>query len=115
MLHMGYHKIQARKMVWEQLGDCCNDFIVDNIRRDTLEAVMSNIHFRDNADADDDKFYKVHPIFDILKKSAHWFLPDSESNYSVDETMVPYYSCNSCKQFIRGNPIRFGCKVNIIY
>ena len=115
MLHTGYHKVPSRKMVWEQSGDCRNDFIVDNIRRDTLEAVMSNIHFRDNPDADDDKFYKVCPIFDILNKSAEWFVPVGGSNYSVDETMIPYYGKHSCKQVIKGKPVQFGYKVNIIY
>ena len=115
MLHTGYHKVPSRKIIWELMGDCRNNFIVDAIRRDTLEAVMTNIHFADNTDADDDKFYKVRPIFNNLNKSAEWLLPDSESLYSVDETMVPYYGRHSCKQFIRGKPVRFGYKVNIIY
>ena len=115
MLHTGYHKVPSRKMIWELMGDCRNDFIADSIRRDVLEAVMTNIHFRDNAYGDNDQFYKVHPIFENLNKSAQWLLPLSSSLYSVDETMVPYYGRHSCKQFIRGKPVRFGYKVTIIY
>ena len=111
MLHTSYHKIPSRKMAWELLGDCHNPFIVDNIRRDVLEIVMSNLHFRDNAQADEDKFYKVRPIFDILNKSAGWFIPDGACHYSVDESMIPYYGKDSCKQFIKGKPVRFGYKI----
>ena len=52
MLHMGYHKVPSRKMVLEMVGDCRNDFIADTIRRDTLESVMANLHFGDNAMTD---------------------------------------------------------------
>ena len=115
MLHMEYHKVPSRKMIWELSGDCRNEFIVENIRRDVLEAVMTIIHFADNADTDNDQFYKVRPIFENLNKSAQWLLPLSDSLYSVDESMVPYYGRHSCKQFIRGKPVRFGYKVTIIY
>ena len=47
-------------MICESMGDCRNPFIADSIRRDTIEAVMSNVHFRDNALADGDKYYKVN-------------------------------------------------------
>jgi len=30
---------------------------------------------------------------------------------SIDESMVPYFGRHSCKQFIRGKPIRFGYKL----
>ncbi|XP_067635184.1 piggyBac transposable element-derived protein 3-like [Eurosta solidaginis] len=33
-----------------------------------------------------------------------------EEVYSIDEAMVPYYGGHSCKQFIRGKPIRWGYK-----
>ena len=32
-------------------------------------------------------------------------------NLSIDESMVPYFGRHSCKQFIRGKPIRFGYKI----
>ena len=37
-----------------------HDYDYDNYRRDTLEDVMANIHFADNALADEDTFYKVN-------------------------------------------------------
>ena len=59
MLHNGYHKVPSRKMVLELIGDSRNDFIAEAIRRDTLESVMANLHFADNAMAEQDKFFKV--------------------------------------------------------
>ena len=47
-------------MVREMMGDCRNDFIADaNRRRDTLQSLMANLHFADNAMADQEKFFKV--------------------------------------------------------
>ncbi|XP_030751327.1 piggyBac transposable element-derived protein 3-like [Sitophilus oryzae] len=37
------------------------------------------------------------------------FVPEQDINY--DESMVKYYGRHSCKQFIRGKPIRFGYKM----
>ena len=59
MLHTGYNKVPSRKKVWELKVYCSNKFIADAIRRDTLESVMANLHFADNALADQDKFFKV--------------------------------------------------------
>ena len=35
-------------------------------------------------------------------------------NLNIDESMVPYFGCHSCKQFIRGKSIRFGYKIWIL-
>ena len=35
----------------------------------------------------------------------------SANNFSVDESMIPYYGRHGTKQFIRGKPIRFGFKL----
>ena len=59
MLHTGYHKVPRRKIVWELMGDCRNDFISEAIRWDTLESVLANLHFADNAITDKDKVFKV--------------------------------------------------------
>ena len=56
----------------------------------------------------------MRPIFDNLNKSYQWFLPHDHKEYSIDETMIPYYGRHSAKQFIRGKPVRFGYKVTII-
>ena len=75
-----------------------------------MDAMLSCLHFRDNAKMDNDSFYKVRPIFDIMNQtSAKW--STREGKYSVDEMMVPYFGRHSAKQFIRGKPIRYGFKI----
>ena len=32
-------------------------------------------------------------------------------NFSIDESIIPYYGRHGTKQFIRGKPIRFGVKL----
>ena len=59
ILYPRYHKVQIRKMVSELMGDCRNDFITEDIRQDTLESVMANLHLANNAKAPQDKLFKV--------------------------------------------------------
>ena len=64
----------------------------------------------------DDAYFKVSPVFENLNKTGKWIkLIASSGAYSVEEIMVPYYGRHSSKQFIRGKPIRFGCKVNCFH
>ena len=35
----------------------------------------------------------------------------AQEDLSIGESMVPYYGCHSCKQFIRVKPIPFGYKL----
>jgi len=45
----------------------------------------------------------------LKKKCIENFIP--EQHLAYDESMVKYFGRHSCKQFIRGKPIRFGYKV----
>ena len=111
LLHSGYMHVPRRRMVWEQKEDCYCPFIADNVRRREIESVLQCLHFRDNTKQNDDVFFKVRPIFDNLNSGGKWFT--DEGNYSVDEIMIPYFGNHSCKQFIRGKPVRFGYKVKV--
>jgi hypothetical protein len=46
-------------MLWESKVDCRNPMVVEAIRRDDMDAVLSNLHFRDNTGLTQDRFYKV--------------------------------------------------------
>jgi DNA excision repair protein ERCC-6 len=37
------------------------------------------------------------------------FVPN-ETYFSTDESVVPYFDCHGCKQYIWGKPIWFGYK-----
>jgi len=63
LLHSGYHSVPRRKMLWELKADCHNDLVADNIRRDTMDAMLQCLHFRDNTKMDDDGYFKVNNSF----------------------------------------------------
>lgn len=113
LLLSGYQTVPRRKMLWERSPDCFNKLVSDSIRRTQMDAVLSCLHFRDNAHADGDSYYKVRPIFDIMNKTSSKYSRycNCQGKYSVDEIMVPYYGRHLSRQFIVGKPIRCGYKV----
>ena len=70
------------------------------------------LHFADNSTASqrkDDKSFKIKPLCDHLNskfKRLEFFLKE----LSINEQIVKYYGRSSLKQFIQGEPIRFGFK-----
>jgi DNA excision repair protein ERCC-6 len=124
-------------MLWELKPDCHNPLIAEAIRRNEVVAVVKSLHFRDNADMDEDGYYKVNilqtissykfspshknqifkyfifqvrPIIDNINKASSKWHVDGDK-YAVDEIMIPYYGRHGSKQFIHGKPIRYGFKV----
>ena len=81
------------------------------MRRDRFQQIMRFVHCSDNNNIDkEDKMFKLRPLMNVLKdKYLKHFVPEQELDY--DESMIEYYGRHSCKQFIRGKPIRFGYKV----
>ena len=75
--------------------------------------MLRYLHVSDNAHLDvGDKMSKVRPLLSHMnEKFLTYFRAVQTQNLSIDESMVPYYGRHSCKQFIRGKPIRFGYKV----
>ncbi|XP_060879200.1 piggyBac transposable element-derived protein 3-like [Metopolophium dirhodum] len=69
------------------------------------------LHLANNIDINqNDKAWKIRPVIEMLKKKCiENFIP--EQHLAYDESMVKYFGRHSCKQFIRGKPIRFGYKV----
>ena len=109
LLMSGYHQVPRRKMIWEQKPDCHNSLIANAIRRDSADAMLKSLHFRDNSKIDGDCYFKVRPIFENLNKAGKYFLDGQ--HYSVDEAMIPYFGRHHTKQYIYGKPVRFGYKV----
>jgi len=81
------------------------------MRRDRFIQIMRFLHFADNTQPDTtDKMWKLRPLMKLIKQNfLDNFRPVQQLDY--DESMVAYYGRHSCKQFIRGKPIRFGYKV----
>lgn len=37
-----------------------------------------------------------------------------EKDVSIDESVIPYFGCHGCKQFIKIKPVRFGHKACVL-
>lgn len=111
LLYSGYVVVPRRSMYWEKSSDTNFDLVNNAMSRDRFNFIMAHIHCCDNTliQGNSDKFSKLRPLFDLLNKNFIDMAP-LEEKYSVDEAMVPYYGGHSCKQFIRGKPIRWGYK-----
>lgn len=69
------------------------------------------MHCTDNTKLDPaDKMTKLRPLMNKIKRNfMEYYIPEQELSY--DESMIEYFGCHGCKQYIRGKPIRFGYKV----
>jgi hypothetical protein len=78
LLHNGYHSVPRMKMLW----DCHNYHLVVDIRRNSMDAMLQCLHFRDNTRMVKDGYFKVWPIFANLNQAGHWFM--DEGQFSVE-------------------------------
>jgi len=86
--------------------------IADTMNRNRFFSLRSHFHVINNMDIPKnniDKFIKVRPLFDRVKKTC-LELP-VEKNLSVDEQIVPFKVQLSVKQYIRGKPNPWGIKL----
>ena len=71
---------------------------------------MQNLHLADNSNLDkEDKFAKVRPPIDKLNEQCLAnYLP--EQSVIIDESMVSYFGCHGCKQYMKNKPVKLGYK-----
>lgn len=98
-------------MYWENSSDCDFPLVNRAMSRDRFTFIMNNLHCCDNTliRDDPDKYAKLRSLFNLMNNIFQENSPVEEM-HSVDEAMIPYYGGHSCKQFIRGKPIRWGYK-----
>ena len=108
LLVSGYHPVPYRRLYWSKEDDVHNLLVSENIRRNTFDKILQFLHFADNTKINQDRYYKIHPLFSHLNRCFK-ILPLND-NLSIDETMIKYYGRHGTKQFVRGKPIRFGYK-----
>lgn len=111
LLVSGYSVLPGKRYYWETQGDMRNSMVAEAMRRDRFFQIMRFIHCADNTKPhESDKMWKLRPFMNKLKlKFLEHYQPEKQMNY--DESMIKYYGRHSCKQFIRGKPIRFGYKM----
>lgn len=110
MMLSGYVKLPRKRLYFCKDNDVPK-ILQDSIRCNRFELILQNLHLNDNSElgVSTDRLYKLRPFLDSLGESfqKHYGL---DENFSVDESMIPYYGKHYAKQFIRGKPIRFGFK-----
>lgn len=112
LLITGYNAPAQVKNMWSIESDQKNILVSQTMRRDRFKEICSNLHFVGNHKNPNtaDKMWKLRPLTDRLKSNMiKNFHPVRDLSY--DESMVGYFGKHSCKQFIKGKPLRFGYKV----
>ncbi|KAL4125910.1 hypothetical protein QTP88_010147 [Uroleucon formosanum] len=111
LLLSGYNQVPSKRHYWEQDQDVHNVLVSNSMRRDRFFQIMKFIHCTDNNNLNaNDKAWKLRNIMEKIKsRCIENFIPVQNINY--DESMIKYFGRHSCKQFIRGKPIRFGYKM----
>lgn len=107
----GYNEVADREDYWSVGGDMHNPMISKAMTRDRFRTISRFIHFTTIDDENrHDKMWKLRPLTERLVNN---FVKNfkAEQHLSYDESMIAYYGPHSCKQFIRGKPIRYGYKV----
>ena len=98
---------------WSTDPDLRCDAFCTTMSRNRFFEIKSVLHAANNQCLSDCRMAKVKPLYDILNEKLRRFGVVHE-DLSTDESMVPYYGRHSCKQFIRGKPIRFGYKLWVL-
>lgn len=114
MFMTGYLTPSNRAMYWEVREDTSNSFVKRAMSRDTFKKIIRFTYFVDSNKPDEnDRFWKVRPLFDQLNATAKKYVKPTEM-VSVDEAMVKYYGPHPLKQYIRGKPTPFGYKIWVL-
>ena len=109
----GYNIRLSERDYWSIDPDLRCDAFCTAISRNRFFEIKTVLHAANNQHLSDCRMAKVKPLYDILNKKLRRFGVVHE-DLSIDESMVPYYGRHSCKQFIRGKPIRFGYKLWVL-
>ncbi|KAL5234398.1 hypothetical protein ACI65C_001808 [Semiaphis heraclei] len=107
----GYNDLPSKRHYWDNDDDMKNIAVSQSMRRDRFLQICRFFHCTNNTEINqDDKGWKIRPFIEMMKKRCvNNFVP--EQHLAYDESMVKYFGRHSCKQFIRGKPIRFVYKI----
>ncbi|XP_060840869.1 piggyBac transposable element-derived protein 3-like [Rhopalosiphum padi] len=112
-LMMGVLKFPRIRMYWE--NNTRIHIIANTMNRNRFFSIRSHFHVINNMDIptnNHDKFIKVRPLYDRIKKAC--LKLRTEKYLSVDEQIVPFKGHLSVKQYIRGKPNPWGIKIFLL-
>ena len=85
--------------------------VYNTISRNRYHKIKRYLHFAENQRfSERDKMNKISSLYDIQNCTLVQFNIFHDL-LNVDESMVPYFGCQSAKMFISGKPICFGYKI----
>lgn len=110
-LLMSYIKYPRLRMYWSSNPGLRQNGIANAMTVNRFEDIMRHLHFTElNEDAEDDRFFKIRPVLDVLHTT---FLSamEPEEFQSVDEQIIPFKGKHTTKQYIPKKPKPWGFKV----
>lgn len=108
-LLMGVVQMPAYRDYWSK--ELRYPQIADIMTLKKYELIRRYLHFTDNNDMNDDRYFKVRPILEGIRRNC--LNLTEEGKYSVDEMMVPYKGtrAGSRRQYLPKKPKKWGFKM----
>lgn len=114
LLLSGYHSVPHEDHYWSNSPDLGVGIISEAMSNKRYHPLKKYLHLADNQNLlTGDKVAKVSPMYNLLNDNLVQF-GIWHADLSVDESMVPYFGRHGIKMFIKGKPIRFGCKLWVL-
>lgn len=110
LLMSGYCKLPPMHMYWENQPDVNNESISSAMSRSRFQEILQCIHFAGNSNLlMNDSYAKVGNFLTTINERCLLYFR-AQQNLSIDESMIPYFGQNSCKQRMPVKPVRVGYK-----
>ncbi|CAK1594386.1 unnamed protein product [Parnassius mnemosyne] len=108
-LIMGVVKMPSYRDYWSRF--LRYPAVADIMPLKKYEKIRKYLHFADNSNINDDRYYKVRPIIEKIRLNC--LKMKEEQRYSVDEMMVPYKGtrAGSRRQYLPKKPKNWGMKL----
>ena len=109
LLLSGYNELPRQEMYREKQEDT-NTLAASLLSKSEFEDSKKHLHlFNNSALNSSDKFAKGRLLFIAINKTSLNYQPSQ--HVSINESMVPYFGRHGAKQYIHGQPIKFGYKL----
>ena len=76
-----------RDFYWDASPDTHNEAVARAMSRNRFREIFLNLHIADNACLNDDRYYKVRSLFEILSQNVKLLF--STTHHSIDESIIP--------------------------
>ena len=78
-----------RDLYWTASPDINNESVARAMIRNRFREIFSNLHIADNTCLNDDRYYKVRSLFEILNQNDKLLF--STTHHRINESMMSYY------------------------